>query len=254
MEVDEIDEEETDGEDMDVKEFEEDEEFYEIIKHLLMAIQVVVHVLNELINVMSEQHVDRPLTRRWITAKGLNYIHNVLNQDPEHFRQRYRMYPDVFRKLCSILREKTLLQNTRFICVEEMLATFLLIVGHNNRYCLALNAISPDMLAKPGSLPSKLRESTRFYPYFKDCIKGIDGTHFPAMITGRDEFGGQGRDPANEVELFNLRYASLRNVIERIFGIFKSRFTIFKSVPPFPFRTLTELVSACVGLHNFIRK
>ncbi|KAK2653387.1 hypothetical protein Ddye_013243 [Dipteronia dyeriana] len=28
------------------------------------------------------------------------------------------------------------------------------------------------------------------------------------------EFGGQGRDPANEVELFNLCHASLRNVIE----------------------------------------
>ena len=188
IEGEEIDEEETDGEDMDVKEFEEDEEFYEIIKHLLMAIQAIVHVVNEFMIVMSEQHVERPLTRRQITTKGLNYIYNVLNQDPEHFRQRYRMYPDVFRKLCSILREKTLLQNTRFICVEEMLATFLLIVGHNNRYCLvrdtfgrshftasinfnkvlkALNTIAPDMLAKPGLLPSKLKESTRFYPYFK---------------------------------------------------------------------------------------
>ncbi|KAK3189405.1 hypothetical protein Dsin_028966 [Dipteronia sinensis] len=377
IEVDEIDEEETDGEDMDVKELEEDEEFYEIIKHLLIEIQVVVHVLNEFMIVMSEQYVERPLIRRRITAKGLNYVHNVLNQDLEHFRPRYRMYPDVFRKLCSILREKTLLQNTRFICVEEMLATFLFIVGHNNRYCLvrdtfgqshftvsinfnkvlkALNAIAPDILAKPGSLPSKLRESTRFYPYFKvnvcpmllffflfeskykardlfqDCIGGIDGTHIPAMITGRDissyrnrhgiisqnvlatcnfdlefmyvlsgwegsardsklltdaltrrraalkvpqvdcrfpnrrqflapfrgvryhlqEFGSQGRDPANEVEFFNLRHASLRNVIERIFAIFKSRFTIFNYAPPFRFRTQTELVSACVELHNFI--
>ncbi|KAK2662958.1 hypothetical protein Ddye_001532 [Dipteronia dyeriana] len=144
-----------------------------------MAIQVVVHVLNEFMIVISEQHVELPLTRRQITIKGLNYIHNVLNQDPEHFRQRYRMYPDVFKKLCSILTEKTLLQ---------MLVTFLLIIGHNNRYCLvrntfdrshftaninfnkvlkALNTIAPDMLAKPGSLPSKLRESTRFYAYFR---------------------------------------------------------------------------------------
>ena len=59
----EIDEEETDGEDMDVKEFEEDEEFYKIIKHLLMTIQVVVHVLNEFMIVMSKQHVERPLTQ-----------------------------------------------------------------------------------------------------------------------------------------------------------------------------------------------
>ena len=68
------------------------------------------------------------------------------------------------------------------------------------------------------------------------------------------EFGGQGRAPANEVELFNLRHSSLRNVIERIFGIFKSQFTIFKSAPPFPYATQTEIVLACVGLHNFLRK
>ena len=51
-----------------------------------------------------------------------------------------------------------------------------------------------------------------------------------------------------------MRHASLRNVIERIFGIFKSRFLIFKSAPPFPFTTQAELVLACAGLHNFLRK
>ncbi|KAF3457726.1 hypothetical protein FNV43_RR02384 [Rhamnella rubrinervis] len=68
------------------------------------------------------------------------------------------------------------------------------------------------------------------------------------------EFCGQGRDPETANELFNLRHASLRNVIERIFGIFKSRFTIFKSAPPFPYDTQAKLVLACVGLHNFLRK
>lgn len=68
------------------------------------------------------------------------------------------------------------------------------------------------------------------------------------------EFCGQGRDPETAKELFNLRHASLRNVIERIFGIFKSRFIIFKSAPPFPYDTQAELVLACAGLHNFLRK
>ena len=32
----------------------------------------------------------------------------------------------------------------------------------------ALNTIAVDMMAKPGStVPEKIRESTRFYPYFK---------------------------------------------------------------------------------------
>ncbi|KAK2650033.1 hypothetical protein Ddye_017522 [Dipteronia dyeriana] len=255
IDVDEIDEQETDGEDIDVKEFEEDDEFYEIIKHLLMTIQVVVHVLNKFMIVI--YCLVRDTSGRSHITASINF----------------------------------------------------------NKVLKALNTIAPNMLTKPRSLPSKLKENTRFYPYFKDCIGGIDGTHIPAMIIGRDisnywnrhrtisqnvlaaynfdlefmyvfsgwegkyflvncgfpnrrqflapfrgvryhlqEFGGQGRDPANEVELFNLRHASLRNVIERIFGIFKSRFTIFKSAPPFPFRTQTELVSACIGLHNFLRK
>ncbi|KAL6499894.1 hypothetical protein OROGR_027804 [Orobanche gracilis] len=65
------------------------------------------------------------------------------------------------------------------------------------------------------------------------------------------DFAGQGRDPENAKELFNLRHASLTNVIERIFGIFKSRFTVFKTAPLFPYKTQAELVLAS-GLHNFL--
>ncbi|CAH9137264.1 unnamed protein product, partial [Cuscuta epithymum] len=43
------------------------------------------------------------------------------------------------------------------------------------------------MMAKPGrTVPEKIRESTRFYPYFKECLGAIDGTHIPAMISGRE--------------------------------------------------------------------
>ncbi|XP_028223425.1 uncharacterized protein LOC114404890 [Glycine soja] len=42
-------------------------------------------------------------------------------------------------------------------------------------------------MVRPGStMPAKIRESTRFYPYFKDCIGAIDGTHIPASVKGRD--------------------------------------------------------------------
>ncbi|KAH6764130.1 nuclease HARBI1-like protein [Perilla frutescens var. frutescens] len=68
------------------------------------------------------------------------------------------------------------------------------------------------------------------------------------------DFGGQGRHPRNASELFNLCHSSLRNVIERIFGVFKSRFTIFKTAPPFSFQIQAELDLACAGLHNFLRK
>lgn len=68
------------------------------------------------------------------------------------------------------------------------------------------------------------------------------------------DFTGQGCNPETPHELFNHRHASLRNVIERIFGVFKSRFLIFKFAPPFSYKTQTEIVLACAALHNFLRK
>ncbi|KAL5794176.1 hypothetical protein ACOSP7_002770 [Xanthoceras sorbifolium] len=41
--------------------------------------------------------------------------------------------------------------------------------------------VKPEVIVQ-----ERIRESTRFYPYFKDCIGAIDGTHIPAMVTRRD--------------------------------------------------------------------
>ncbi|KAM7493539.1 hypothetical protein LguiB_028148 [Lonicera macranthoides] len=179
MEGKEIEGEEIGGEEIDEEETEE--EFYETIKILSMVIQTIIIVLRETM-LMVPRHL---LNRRPVTRKGYNYIHNVLKEDPQSFRELHRMYPDVFLKLCTIIRDTTQLQDTRYICVEEMLATFLLVVGHNDRYCnvrqrfsrshftasrnfnkvlKALNTIAPQMMVKPGSaIPSKIRESTRFF-------------------------------------------------------------------------------------------
>ncbi|XP_006595371.3 uncharacterized protein [Glycine max] len=231
-------------------------------------------------------------------------------------------------------------QNTRYCVIRNTFGRSQFATSENfHKILKALNSLAPDLMVRPGStVPAKIRESTRFYPYFKDCIGAIDGTHIPASVKGRDvssyrdrhgnisqnvlaacnfdlefmyvlsgwegsahdskvlsdalarknglkvpqgkyylvdcgfpnrrkflapyrgvryhlqDFAGHGNDPENEKELFNLRHASLRNVIERIFGIFKSRFTIFKSAPPFLFKTQAELVLACAALHNFLRK
>ncbi|XP_023636070.1 uncharacterized protein LOC111829985 [Capsella rubella] len=50
-----------------------------------------------------------------------------------------------------------------------------------------LKALAPKYMAKPGlGVPTKIKDSTRFYSYFKDCVGAIDGTHILAMITGQD--------------------------------------------------------------------
>jgi DDE superfamily endonuclease len=59
--------------------------------------------------------------------------------------------------------------------------------------------------------------------------------------------------PKNPKELFNLRHASLRNVVERTFGVLKGRFVILQKAPrQYIIRTQIKLVYALTALHNFM--
>ncbi len=53
-------------------------------------------------------------------------------------------------------------------------------------------------------------------------------------------------------EMFNFRHASLRNAVERTFGIWKSRFRILRGVPRYSLQTQKDIIVACAVLHNFI--
>ena len=84
-------------------------------------------------------------------------------------------------------------------------------------------------------IPEEILNNFRFYPYFKVLI----ATHVNSCIA---LIGS----PENPVELFNLRHASLRNFIERAFGVLKKRFPIISrgTEPQYPIKTLTEIVLA----------
>lgn len=59
--------------------------------------------------------------------------------------------------------------------------------------------------------------------------------------------------PKTKEELFNLRHATLRNVIERIFGVLKRRFRILLLAPEYKMDIQSRLPAALCALHNFIR-
>ncbi|KAJ4764229.1 nuclease [Rhynchospora pubera] len=60
--------------------------------------------------------------------------------------------------------------------------------------------------------------------------------------------------PQNDRELFNLRHSSLRNSIERAFGVLKKRFPIIASgaEPHYDKDTQNLIILACCILHNFL--
>ena len=59
--------------------------------------------------------------------------------------------------------------------------------------------------------------------------------------------------PRNARELFNLRHAKARNVIERIFGVVKRRFHLMVVAPEYSLEIQSKIIRAICILHNFIR-
>lgn len=60
--------------------------------------------------------------------------------------------------------------------------------------------------------------------------------------------------PENAREVFNLRHSSLRNAIERAFGVLKKKFPIIASgtEPHYPVDTQSDIILACCILHNYL--
>lgn len=54
--------------------------------------------------------------------------------------------------------------------------------------------------------------------------------------------------------MFNLRHASARNVIERIFGVLKRRYRILQIAPEYAIEIQARIPCALAALHNFIRE
>ncbi|XP_008231748.1 PREDICTED: putative nuclease HARBI1 [Prunus mume] len=227
-----------------------DEEFDEGIKILLMETQTLIQVLHQ--SEGDEGHIERPLTRRRITTVGYDYIHQALNEDPAIFRQDCigaidgTHIPAIVRG-CDVSnyrnRRGNISKNVLASCNFDLEFMYVLRGWEGSAHD---SKVLSDALSR--------RNGKHF---LVDC-GFANRRQFLAPFRGvryhLQDFAGHGRDLENENELFNLRHASLRNVIERIFGIFKSRFTIFKSAPPFLFNTQAELVLACATLHNFLRK
>lgn len=64
----------------------------------------------------------------------------------------------------------------------------------------------------------------------------------------------QGAPPQNMLEKFNHLHSSLRNAIERAFGVLKMKWRILLGIPYYPDpETQTKIITACICLHNFIR-
>jgi len=60
--------------------------------------------------------------------------------------------------------------------------------------------------------------------------------------------------PRGKKELFNYAHYSLRNVIERSFGVLKMKWRILLDLPSYPMPKQSKIIVACMTLRNFIRE
>ena len=61
-----------------------------------------------------------------------------------------------------------------------------------------------------------------------------------------------GTMPRGIRETFNYAHSSIRNAVERSFGVLKNKWRMLKGIPSFPLQKQTKIIVACMTLHNFV--
>ncbi|XP_076883206.1 uncharacterized protein LOC143531898 [Bidens hawaiensis] len=131
-------------------------------------------------------------------------------------RQIIRMSENAFMILCQKLESDGGLRSTQRMTIEEQVARFLHIIGndfrnrfvswfyyqsgsatsvHFHRVLNAIISLEDQYLIQPtgDTVQKQIQEKRRFYPFFKDCIGAIDGTHIRVKVPSKDAPRYRGR-------------------------------------------------------------
>ena len=122
-------------------------------------------------------------------AEREHYINSILHGSERHCVNQIRMKPITFHHLCYILTEGEHVRPTIHMSITEQVLSFCHIIGHNVRFCVIgswfhrstetihryFKVILKGVLKLYRALirllsedtPPKIRNSRRFYPYFK---------------------------------------------------------------------------------------
>ena len=83
----------------------------------------------------------------------------------------------------------------------------------------------------------------------EDCFLGP----YRGLTYHVQEFSNRRGGLRGPQEVFNYTHSSLRNCIERTFGVWKARFPILKRMHAYPIQKQVMIPIACAVIHNFIK-
>ncbi|XP_043687962.1 uncharacterized protein LOC122639205 [Telopea speciosissima] len=137
--------------------------------------------------------------------RGITETQLIIDGSERTCRNLIRLSKRAFSSLCDMLRQRGLLYDNKLVQVEEQVVIFLHTVGHNvknrvvshmfghsgetisryfNKVLDGIMKLYPLLLKPPSTTTHKRITSngSRFYPYFKDCVGAIDGSHIPTWV------------------------------------------------------------------------
>ncbi|XP_059638572.1 protein ALP1-like [Cornus florida] len=201
--------------------------------------------------------------------QGETYVMEILNGHRERCYENFRMYPEVFRILCSTLKDGTHIpatlpastqlpfrgrkgyttQNVMAVCDFDMRFTYVLAgwEGSANDSRILNECTENEAMNFPTPPAGKYYLVDSGYTNKLDYLAPFRGHTYHFQEYRRT------RQPRGREEVFNHRHSSLRNIVERCFGLLKMRFAILRAMPPYKFSTQVLIVMACYTLHNFIK-
>ncbi|XP_021758690.1 uncharacterized protein LOC110723655 [Chenopodium quinoa] len=145
------------------------------------------------------------------------YINRLLHAHPDLCKEQLRLDRNIFVDLVTCMKNKNLLSDGRYISVAEQLGIFLYIMAKGSSYrdaagrfqhsiatiglyfkqvLEAMVHLSTEIIRPYQSLtvvPKKIGDSTKYWPYFKDCVGALDGTHINAVVSDDDGVAHRGR-------------------------------------------------------------
>ncbi|MQM00740.1 hypothetical protein Taro_033473 [Colocasia esculenta] len=118
----------------------------------------------------------------------------------------FKLHPTTFMKLRDELMERYLIRDSCYVTATEQLGIFMYAMGHGvasgamcehfqhssetiskhvrkvTKALASLHFIYIKLPSLTDPVHPRIRHDDRFYPYFKDAIGAIDGTHVPTHI------------------------------------------------------------------------